>query len=130
MISIVITIFALAAIASFGILSYSAWEVRAGVRTHGETPALKLSFNRVEKSVLYIAKHLLQSIVITIVKYWFLAAAKTKKWIARRWPKVHKAMQSKEPSAKKPTFVSRSVAESKVKIKRMRERIKKEHEIK
>ena len=131
MITITIIIFVLATIASFGVLSYSAWEVRTGVRTHSDTPALTVSLKNAEKYSLYTLKHLVQSFVISVVKYWFLAIVKTRKWIAEKWPRVHKIIRRKpvETNAKH-TFVSRSIAESKVKIKRIKERIKKEHEIK
>jgi len=128
-----IIIFSIAIIAAFGMLIYRAWEIRTNRLIIEEekqfTP--ELSFRYIEKIILYIAKHVVQWIVLSVVKLWFLIIAKTKVILQNKWPKIHNFFKKKETNgtdSRKISFVERAVMESKIKIKKVKEKIKQEHE--
>lgn len=129
--TLIILIFALIGI--YGMLSYSYGELRAGSREETDsTPAPDASFRKIEKYVLYSLKHILQGIVLFSVKYWFILATKTRKFLSERWPKIHEKLMTKKEVVEKPVsatkvFLKRAVAESKFKIKRIKDKVKAEH---
>jgi hypothetical protein len=114
-------------------LMFRAWEIRT---SQIEKPASEqdiipeIHFRHVEKIMLYLAKHVIQWIVLVVVKYWFIVSTKVRNWIGRNWPKIYNFFKKKteDINEKKNTFVSRAVLESKIKIKRIREKVKREHE--
>jgi len=128
-----IIIFLLAIIAAFGMLSFRAWEIRTNrlvveEEKVGFTP--ELSFRRIEKIMLYVAKHIVQWIVLSVVKLWFLIVTKTKIFLQSKWPKIHNFFKKKEVTgtdSRKISFVERAVMESKIKIKKVKEKIKQDH---
>lgn len=114
-------------------LSFRAWEIRTHrveLQENAPSAVPELSFRHVEKNMLYLAKHIIQWIVLMVVKYWLIITTKVKKWIGENWPKVHDFFKSKEQSGSpmKISFFRRSMLESKAKIRKMREKIKEEHE--
>lgn len=131
MIIITITIFIVAIVASLCLLSYSAWEVETGVRKEDTYPVFKISIRKTEKYVLYYTKWILQSIVINIVKVWFILVVKTKKFLKEKWPQlVHKLRPKPLEAGERPSFVRKAVIESKIKIKRVKENIREKHKVK
>ncbi len=130
----IIIIFFIAILTAFGMLTYKAWELRtlrAPKEEGGNIQLPELHFRHVEKNMLYLAKHLIQGMVLAVVKYWFILATKTRKWVADRWPKIHNYFKKDQesPTSEKPaSFVSRAILESKAKIQRIKEKVKKEHE--
>ena len=114
-------------------LTFRAWEIRT-LRINPENiePAVpEISFRHIEKSMLYFTKHIVQGIVLSVVKYWFIIITKTKKWISDNWPKMHDYFKKKVVTSNEtttPSFFHRAVLESKAKIKRIKEKVKKEHE--
>lgn len=129
-----IIIFFIAIITAIGMLAFRAWEIRTNrvsIPENIENITPDISFRHVEKSMLYLTKHVVQGIILVVVKYWFIVVTKTKKWIIDRWPKVHAYFENKsEPddTLKKTTFFRRAILESQAKIKRIKEKVKKEHE--
>lgn len=127
-----IIIFLIAIIAAFGMLFYRAWEIRTSrivVREEHENYLPKLSLKEVEKISLHVTKHVIQSVVIFTVKGWFLFITKTKILIQNKSPKIHKFFQKKtNTDSRKISFVERAIIESKIKIKKVKEKIRKEHE--
>jgi hypothetical protein len=129
-----ITIFFIAIISAFGMLTFRAWEIRTSrisIPEDGSQIVPDLSFRHVEKNMLYLTKHLVQSIVLVVVKYWFIITTKTKKWIADKWPKIHTYFEGKTEGASeltKPSFFQKAILESKAKIKKIKEKVKREHE--
>ncbi len=128
---ITIVIFFIAIVTAFGMLSMRAWEIRTNRITPEivEHPMPELSFRHLEKNMLYLTKHIIQSIILVCAKYWFILTTRTKKWISTKWPKIHDRFIKKPESSEtvSPSFVQRAVLESKAKIKRIREKVKKEH---
>jgi hypothetical protein len=130
MIIITITIFIIAIVTAIGLLSFSAWEVESGVRNPDTYPVFKISIRKIEKYVLYYTKWILQSIVINIVKVWFILVAKTKKFLKEKWPKLVNKLHPKPLEVgERPSFVRRAVIESKIKIKRAKENIREKHKV-
>lgn len=112
-------------------LVFRAWEIKTGRITLGEEPRykLELSFRYIEKIILYITKHVIQWIVLSSVKLWFLVITKTRLLIQNKLPKISKFFQKKQNNdPRKISFVQRAVIESKIKIKKVKEKIKKDHE--
>lgn len=112
-------------------LVFRAWEIKTGRITLGEEPKykLELSFRYIEKIILYITKHVIQWIVLSSVKLWFLVITKTRLLIQNKLPKISKFFQKKQNNdPRKISFVQRAVIESKIKIKKVKEKIKKDHE--
>jgi hypothetical protein len=131
---ITIIIFFIAILVAFGMLSFRAWQIKTSqvvpVSENSERTMPELSFRQIEKNMLYLTKHIVQALVLTVAKYWFILVTKTKKWVMDKWPKVHLFFQKKPVSEGpvKPSFIQRAVLESKSKIKRIKERVKEEHE--
>lgn len=129
----VIIIFLIAIISLFCMLMYRAWEIKT---LQVEMPVTigdlfpEIHFRHVEKFMLYLARHVIQWIVLVVFKYWFIFSIKTKKWICKKLPKIYNFVNKKKELPdpfQKPSFVQRAVLESKIKIKRIREKVKKEH---
>ena len=80
--------------------------------------------------MLYLTKHAVQWTVLVVVKYWFTLTTKTRGWASKNLPKVHKFFTKTEKvqDPQKRTFVERAILESKIKIKKVKERVRKEHE--
>ena len=114
-------------------LMYRAWEIRTNrlvVKEETEQFTPELSFRYIEKIMLYIAKHIVQWIVLSAVKLWFLLVTKTKIFLQSKWPKIHNLFKKKENGGgdgRKISFVERAVMESKIKIKKVKEKIKQDH---
>lgn len=113
-------------------LFYRTWEIRTSriaIKEEYENYLPKLSLKEVEKISLYVIKHIIQSIVLFVVKGWFLFITKTKIWIQNNSPKIHKFFQKKiNTASRKISFVERAIIESKINIKKVKDKIKKEHE--
>jgi hypothetical protein len=130
---IIIILFFIAVILAFLMLSFRAWEIET-LRTLPNTSPRKLIpemyFRHLEKIMLHLAKHIIQWIVLVTIKGWFIVTTKIKKWIGKNWPKVDKFFRREKNNTNplKPSFVKRAVLESKVKIRRIKEKVKKEHE--
>lgn len=114
-------------------LSYQAWEIKT-LRTEkvNNLPKIipKIYFRHLEKNMLYIIKHIIQGIILVTVKYWYITEAKTKKWIKKNWPKVSNYFRAKTSNIneRKNSFIKRAVLESKIKIRRVKEKVKRENE--
>ncbi len=124
-------IFALSTASLFGMLWYRAWEIKKAEKPLEIKRILppEIYFRQIEKIMLYLTKHIVQWIVIGVAKYWFIFSTKSQKWFVTKLPRVHDFFTKKKPTSDKPTktFVGRAILESKIKIKRVKERVKKEH---
>jgi hypothetical protein len=118
----------------FGMIMFQAWEIK---KAEGLKPQLnkkiipEIYFRHVEKIMLYLAKHIIQSIVLIIVKYYFIFSTKFKKWIGKNWPRVYYFFKKKEvmnTEIQKNSFFRKAVLESRVKIKKIKENVRREHE--
>jgi len=130
---IFITIFIVSTISLFGMLWYRAWEIQTkGVSNFNPQRNIppEIYFRQIEKIMLYLTKHAVQWIVLFVAKYWFIIAAKANNWVTKNLPKINKFFTKKEKGQDptKRTFVERAILESKIKIKRVKERVKKEQE--
>lgn len=131
----IIIIFIVSILTAFIVLNYSAWEVRSGLRkSERDWKIILPPVRQFEKYLLYSLKHLVQNLVLVVVKYWILFVTKVKKWVAETWPKIrnrikktsHK-IESEYP--KGPSFMKRAIFESKIKIKRMKKQIEQENDM-
>ena len=115
-------------------LLYRAWELRTNriiIEDEKTKFTPELSFRYIETIILYVTKHVIQWIVLSVVKLWFLIITKTKIFIQNKWPKIHNLFKKKEcplADGRKISFVERAVIESKIKIKKVKEKIKQDHE--
>ena len=131
---LVFIIFISTILAAFGMLVFRAWQIRsARIVIDENTPQFKpeLSFRHIEKIFLYTTKHIIQWIVLMSVKIWFLMVTKIKLFFQNKLPKINRFFQKKESNgidSRKISFVERAVMESKIKIKRVKEKIKRDHE--
>lgn len=130
---IIITIFVITTLLVLGMLFYRAWEIRENkieesISIHKIIP--EIYFRQIEKIMLYLTKHIIQWIVLNLVKYWFIISTKTKKWIGKNLPRVHNLFKKKqnENGLQKTSFIRRAVIESKIKIRRIKEKVKNDHE--
>jgi len=127
--TLIIIIFFIAIIGAFGMLMFRAWEIRTSRLIIDKTFTRELSFRYIEKITLFLVKHLIQWIILTSVKIWFLFVTKSKVLLQNKLPKVNKLFHKKTTGdSRKLSFVERAVMESKIKIKKIKEKIKKEHE--
>ncbi len=129
-----IIIFLAAILAAFGMLIFRAWQIRTDrliIQEENAAFTPKLSFRYIEMIMLYIAKHVVQWIVLSVVKLWYLIVTKSKILLQNKLPQIHNFFKKKEASgtdSRKISFVERAVMESKIKIKRVKEKIRMEHE--
>lgn len=129
--TLVIIIFFVAIFGAFGMLLFRSWEIRTDkITIEGkETYTPELSFRYFEKVCLHTAKHIIQWVVLSSVKVWFIIVTKIKILFKNKLPKINKLFKKETTSdPKRISFVQRAIIESKVKIKRVKENIKKEHE--
>lgn len=128
-----IIIFFVSLAIAFMMLNYSAWQVKNGERGKERTWMLVFPpIRHIEKYLLYFLKHFIQKVILFCVKYWFLFITKIKKWIIENWPKIKNRFsknKKEEIYPKSPSFLRRAVFESKVKIKRIRQKIKEENDL-
>lgn len=128
-----IIIFLVSITCAFMMLNYSAWEVKTGVRNpHRSWRIVLPPIRHIEKYLLYSLKHLIQNLVLLFAKYWILMTTRIKKWLIENWPKIKRRfIKEKEGNAypKNPSFFRRAVFESKIKIKRMRQKIREENDL-
>jgi hypothetical protein len=132
MITFVIIIFCIALIVAFSMLAVRAWKLRTGRMPTPEKVqdvVPHVPFRQVEKTVLYLTKHAVVTTVVAVAKYWFIIRTKVTKEVSANWPKVHAWFQAKPKSpTARPSFIKRSVTESKIRIRRVKEKIRREHE--
>lgn len=131
--TVIIILFFITTFLAFGMIYFRAWEIRNSKIEQSLTLRKilpEIYFRQIEKIMLYLTKHIIQWLVITTVKYWFIVLAKTRKWILKKLPKIHKLFKIKEKNIiqQKNTFLSKAIIESKIKIRRIREKIRKDHE--
>jgi hypothetical protein len=128
-----IIFFIIAITVAFGMLIFRAWEIktmRVNPELNKNATSPKISFRYIEKSFLYIVRRIIFIVILTCVKYWLIITTKIKKQISENWPKVHIFFQGKpkEITPRKHSFISQTILESRVRISKLKEKIKKEHE--
>ena len=130
-----IVIFSISILIAFGMLAFRAWEIRTArvsLPENLEAKLSNLSFRHVEKNMLYLTKHIVQNVVLVVAKSWFIVTTKVKKFTADKLPKVYNFFIKKpKVDTEKParlSFVQKAVLESKSKIRRIKEKVKKDHE--
>ncbi len=114
------------------VINYSVNEVRTGARAvKAPAPVPEFSFRKIERYMLYFLKHIVQGMVLFVVKYWFIGVTKMKKFLMDKWPKVHAIMKKKadKPITRTSAFIKRTIVESKMKIKHIKEHVRKEHDM-
>lgn len=124
---ILIIIFAISILSIVGMLSYQAWQIQ--ISGQDNLPVVRkippeIHFRQIEKFMLYFTKHIVQSVVLFGVKCWFKVKTRVNKWVQKNTPRVHEFFKKKE--TKRRTFVSKAILESKIKIRRIKEKIEKE----
>lgn len=131
--TILIIVFVISTISLFLITSIRAWEIKtkridtSSIEKRSLLP--KVYFRHIEKIMLYLTKHIVQWMVLIIVKYCFILQTKVKKWLQENSPKISKFFgKSTNSQPKKNTFLQRAILESKWKIRHMKERIIRENE--
>lgn len=119
----------LSSLTAIGMLFYRAWQMETAGRENflviRKLPP-EIYFRQIEKIMLYLTKHAVQWVVLSGAKGWFKIKAKTNKWIHKNSPKIHKFFEKKETGKK--TFVGKAILESKIKIRRIKEKIEREIE--
>ena len=130
---IIIILFLIAIIMAFLMLSFRAWEIKT-LQVETTTSPRKLIpemyFRHLEKTMLHLAKHVIQWVVLIVVKGWFIVTTKIKKWVGMNWPKIDKFFRKSKDNTdpQKFSFVKKAVLESRMKIRRIKEKVKREHE--
>ena len=124
-------IFIVSTASLFGMLWFRAWEIKNREKAFKIKRILppEIYFRQIEKIMLYLTKHVVQWIIIGAAKQWFIFSTKSQKWFVKKLPRVHNFLTKKNTLNDQPTktFVGRAILESKIKIKRVKERVKKEH---
>ena len=125
-------LFIISIIVAFVMLLFRVWEIktmRISPIINREEKRLEISFRYLEKNLLYIIKKVIIVVVTFIAKYWIIIVTKIKKEVVENWPKIHKLFKpkTKEIIPRKHSFVSQTILESKARISRIKEKIKKEH---
>lgn len=127
---IIIIIFFTALLISFGLILYRAWEIRTQEQEPENLRKIlpEVYFRHVEKIILFITKHIIQSIILIIVKYWYIFAAKIRKWGIKNLPKISTFFKIKRNESQRKSFLKRAIIESRIKIRRVKEKVKRELE--
>lgn len=85
-------------------------------------------FRQVEKIMLYWIKRGVQWVILIVVKYWTILIEESKKIINSKFPKVKAFFKKQRKRRNQNAFFKKAKIESKFKIRRLREKIKKEYE--
>jgi TRAP-type C4-dicarboxylate transport system substrate-binding protein len=112
-------------------LVFKSWEIKTKRINGDQTIELKipeLPFRHLEKNMLYLTKHIVLGVVLVSAKYWFILSTKFKKWFDEKWPKINAYFKKNtdKVTSYRHSFVKKAILESKVKIKRIREKVKEE----
>ncbi len=132
--TILIIVFLISIISLSVMIKFRAWQIKTGkvnIEIESQRSLLpKIYFRQTEKIMLYLTKHIIQWVVLIIVKYWFILQTKIKKWIKDNSPKIIKFFGKNDSANKnsKITFFKKAIIESKFKIKHMKEKIIRENE--
>lgn len=113
---------------------FRAWEIKK-IGDEKSLPTRKLVpeiyFRHVEKIILYLTKYIVQTVVFVFMKYWFIFLTKTKIWAGKNLPKIYNFFDKKSgvdnSLPQTHSFLRRAVLESKAKIRKIKENVKKEH---
>ncbi len=129
---IITIIFLIAIISAFGMLFFRAWKIREQKNEesfYARKIIPEIYFRQVEKIMLYLTKHILQWLVLNTVKYWYIVTTRAKKLISQKLPEIHNYFKRRpnDESLQKTSFVQRAIIESKIKIRRIKEKVKKDH---
>lgn len=113
-------------------VTFRAWEIKTGrveIPYQAKSILPKIYFRHVEKIMLYLTKHIVQWIVLMAVKYWFIVYTKTKKWAGKKLPKIYDFFKTKPKVLIQPknSFIQKAILESKIKIRNIKEKVKREH---
>ena len=116
----------------FGMLIFQAWKIdrmenENSMSTRKMIP--EIYFRHVEKIMLYSAKYIIQWILLTTIKFYFIVSTKIKIWISKNLPKVNNIFKKKIDGdvSEKSSFLKKALLELKVKTKKIKEKVKKEH---
>lgn len=115
----------------FGMLFYRAWEIKEGKveKPDANTNFLPaVYFRQIEKIMLYWTKRGVQWIILVAVKYWTIFVEESKKLINRKFPKAKDLFKKIGRKRNHGAFIKKAMIESKFKIKKVREKVKKEYE--
>lgn len=130
---IIISIFSVSTITAFGMLLFRSWEIRTSrVKTPDENLNISLPdlpFRHLEKIMLYLTKHIIQTVVLAFAKCWFTILAKIKKWLNYKWPKISSIFKKNKNNntSYRHSFIKKALLESKAKIKYIKEKVREEH---
>src|SRR3989339_2284093 len=111
--TLIIIIFFIAIILAFGMLIVRDWKLRTKriiIIDEQDKFTPNLSFRYFEKIFLFLTKHIIQWIVLSSVKVWFLIVAKTKVLFQNKLPKINKLFKKKEGifDSRKISFIQRA----------------------
>ena len=126
-----IIIFIVAIILAFSMLNYRAWKIQTAQSFATENiyiNEIKIPFRRVEKVLKHLTRRGIQIVVVFFAKYWFIVVIKTKKKANEVWPRIHDYLVRKKLANKTGNiFLKRIMAESKMRIRYVREKVKREN---
>ncbi|MFA6392831.1 MAG: hypothetical protein WCW54_01975 [Candidatus Paceibacterota bacterium] len=131
--TLIIIIFFIAIAGAFGMLMFRNWEIQNNkieIKENKEKHIGELSFKYLESIFLHTIKHIIQWIILFVVKLWFIIITKSSIWLKNKLPKLNKFFKKKEVNgtdSRKISFVERAVIESKIKIRKVKEKIKQDH---
>lgn len=97
----VIIIFFISITVALGMLYFRVWKIKTKrIENPGAQEFIlpKIQFRHLEKNMLYLTKHILQGLLFTFVKYWFIVVTKVKKWFNSKWPKISSFFKRKNKS--------------------------------
>jgi hypothetical protein len=129
---ITIIIFFIAITSTLLMVMFRAWEIKTSrfeTSPNRRNIFPEIYFRHIEKIMLYLTKHIIQWVVLILVKYWFIIYTKTKKWTCNNLPKIHKFFKKRtgEITEQKNSFIRRAVLESRIKIRNIKEKVRKDH---
>ncbi len=128
--TLIIILFSISIILAFGMIFLKAWKIQTNPNQTEENKINipELPFRHLEKNMLYFIKHLLQGLVLILVRYWFIVLTKSKKWLNEKWPKItaYFKKNTEKVTSYRHSFVKKAILESRVKIKHIKEKVIKE----
>ena len=131
-------LFFIALVTALLMSTYRAWEIRTSRVQKSNASDVDFietfSFRNIEKVALSVFKNVFVGIILVIAKYWFIFVTKTKKWLEENWPKVHQIFERSRMKEvdrgliQSYSFMRRLILETRAKVRRMKEKVKREHE--
>ncbi len=127
--AIILILFCISLIGLSSMISYRAWELRTGkidlanIESLPAIPHLKLNIKQIKKATPVVTKYIIHSILLFFAKNYLQLKKFINRVLSERFPRLFANNELNGRTAKPTSFFLRTMAEYKVKLRKMKERM-------